>query len=128
MRQIAHGDAEGEVQRREHDSEEDPPASHGRDEGEGATGLGKTQSSADSTGHGVYVWRWKGETYHDEFPSSLGRHCVCRVFVRKGQVPVRTGQAAKGTDEGEENHEEDDVGAEGADEEDEADESCVRSR
>ena len=39
MRQITHRDTEREIQRREHDGEEDPPASHGRDEGEGAAGL-----------------------------------------------------------------------------------------
>ena len=39
VREIAHGDAEGEVERGEHDGEEDPPAGHGGDEGEGAAGL-----------------------------------------------------------------------------------------
>ena len=41
MREIANGDTEREVQGREHDSEEDPPASHGCDECEGAAGLVK---------------------------------------------------------------------------------------
>lgn len=53
MRQIADRDAEREVQRREHDSEEDPPAGHGRDESESATRLLNTHVSANSTSHGV---------------------------------------------------------------------------
>ena len=39
MRQVADGDTEREIQRREHDGEEDPPAGHGRDEREGAARL-----------------------------------------------------------------------------------------
>lgn len=39
MREVADGDAKGEIERGEHDGEEDPPAGQGGDEGEGAAGL-----------------------------------------------------------------------------------------
>lgn len=39
MREVADGDAKGEIERGEHDGEEDPPAGQGGDEGEGTAGL-----------------------------------------------------------------------------------------
>lgn len=39
MREVAYGDTKREIKRCEHDGEEDPPAGHGRDEGEGAACL-----------------------------------------------------------------------------------------
>ena len=39
MREVADGDAEREIERGEHDGEEDPPAGQGGDEGEGAARL-----------------------------------------------------------------------------------------
>lgn len=53
MRQIANRNAEREIKGRKHDREENPPASHGCDECEGTTRLKNTQSSANSTCHGI---------------------------------------------------------------------------
>lgn len=39
MGEIANGESEGEVERGEHDSEEDPPSRHGCDECQSTSGL-----------------------------------------------------------------------------------------
>lgn len=49
---------------------------------------------------------------------------VRRVLVYKRKIPVCGREAAKGAYEGKEDDEKDDVGTEGAYEEDEADETC----
>lgn len=49
MREIAHGDAEREVQGREHDGEEDPPAGHGSDECESAARLVNAHVSVNNS-------------------------------------------------------------------------------
>ena len=69
---------------------------------------------------GGEVW-----TYNEESTGSLSGHCVCGIFIGERQIPVRARKAAKGEDEGEEDEEEGDVCTDGADEEDEADESYV---
>lgn len=67
------------------------------------------------------------KAYDDESTCSLRSHYVLRIFIRERQIPVRGREAAEGGDEGEEDEEKGDVRAEGADEENEADESCVRT-
>lgn len=43
MREVADGDAEREIERGEHDGEEDPPAGQGGDKGEGAARLTRAE-------------------------------------------------------------------------------------
>ena len=95
-RQVADGDLQGEVHRRQHDGEEDIPARQGGDEETASGGF-------------------------DQFPRGGGRARVGGVCVHEGQVPVGARQAAEGENHGDENDDEDHVGAEGADEEDETD-------
>ena len=62
-------------------------------------------------------------THNYELPSSRSSQRVCRILVRKGQIPVCTRKASESADERQEDEEEGDVGTDGADEEDEGDES-----
>ena len=76
----------------------------------------------------AFLCHLKSMTHNYELPSSRSSHCVCRILVREGQVPVCSRQASESADESKEDEEEGDVGTDGADEEDEADESyasCV---
>ena len=59
-------------------------------------------------------------TYHYESGCRDRGAEVHVVFVEQGQIEVCAREATEGADEGEEDHEEDDVGAERADQEDEA--------
>ena len=67
----------------------------------------------------------EGKTHNHESAGPLGSHCIFCIFIRERQIPVSACEAAKGADEGEEDEEEGDVCAEGAYEEDEADESYI---
>jgi hypothetical protein len=93
--EITDGDLEGEVERGEHDGEEDPPATHVGDESE-CTGGDKTFRRSLSVS------------------GSEGR--CGRVTISDGKVPVCTSQAAESEDESEEDQGENDVGSERADE------------
>jgi hypothetical protein len=93
--EITDGDLEGEVERSEHDGEEDPPATHVGDESECTGG---------------------DETFRRSLSMSGSEGRCGRVAVSDGKVPVCTSQAAESEDEGEENQGEDDVGSKRADE------------
>ena len=68
------------------------------------------------------MMRYEGlRTHHNATRGTRRRSQIHGVLVGQGKVEVGAGEAAKGADQCQEDDEEDDISAEGADHEDEAD-------
>lgn len=114
-RQVTKRNGNGEIDRGQDESEEDPPAEKGRDES-------KSAGSLVQLARFLCLLFVRRGPYLEQFGNLGGISHGTRLSI-EGNQPVSAGEETKGEDESQEDEEEADVGSEGANEVDEAEEA-----